>query len=240
MTSLYDSELDASAANSSAKLYVVLDQASLESVKAAGGKEYQLLNPDKHKDRILKSGKDPSDIRPDITHQCLLMLLDSPLNRVGKLQVFVRTKKNVIIEVNPKTRIPRTFERFAGLMVQLLHRLSIHAATGNHEKLLKVVKNPITRHLPLGAPIIGTSFSAKEHITSVELARETQKGGPTPVVFVIGAMAHGSVVETCSDFLTRSVSISNFPLSAAQTCARICTAFEDVWDVEDFVSEQLS
>ncbi|CAH8589056.1 unnamed protein product [Heterobilharzia americana] len=79
--------------NKDAKLYILLDQASLESVKAASGKEFQLLNPDRHKDKILKSGLDASSIRPDITHQCLLMLLDSPLNRVGRLQVFIRTRK---------------------------------------------------------------------------------------------------------------------------------------------------
>ncbi|VDP95304.1 unnamed protein product [Echinostoma caproni] len=222
------------------KVYILLDQACLESVKAAGGKEYQLLNPDKHKDRIARSGMDISDVRPDIVHQCLLMLLDSPLNRVGRLQVFIRTRKNVIIEVNPKTRIPRTFERFSGLIVQLLHKLSIHAATGSHEKLLKVVKNPITRYFPAGAQVIGTSFSATEYIKPVDLVRETQKSGPQAVVFVIGALAHGSIVKHCEEFLTRVVSISNFPLSAAQTCARICAAFEDEWDVENFVNEQIA
>lgn len=44
------------------------------------------------------------------------MLMDSPLNRAGLLQVYIHTKKNVLIEVNPQTRIPRTFDRFCGLM----------------------------------------------------------------------------------------------------------------------------
>jgi hypothetical protein len=44
------------------------------------------------------------------------MLLDSPLNRAGLLQVYIKTEKNVLIEVNPQIRIPRTFKRFAGLM----------------------------------------------------------------------------------------------------------------------------
>lgn len=48
--------------------------------------------------------------------QCLLMLLDSPLNRAGLLQVYIHTERNVLIEVNPSTRIPRTFDRFCGLM----------------------------------------------------------------------------------------------------------------------------
>ena len=44
------------------------------------------------------------------------MLLDSPLNRAGLLQVYIHTERNVLIEVHPQTRIPRTFDRFSGLM----------------------------------------------------------------------------------------------------------------------------
>jgi rRNA small subunit pseudouridine methyltransferase Nep1 len=93
--------------------------------------------------------------RPDITHQvspgladgqrldrekqCLLTLLDSPVNKAGRLQIYIHTTKGVLIEVNPAVRIPRTFKRFSGLMVQLLHRLSIRSVNGP-EKLLKVIK----------------------------------------------------------------------------------------------------
>jgi rRNA pseudouridine-1189 N-methylase Emg1 (Nep1/Mra1 family) len=44
------------------------------------------------------------------------MLLDSPLNKAGLLQVYIHTDKNVLIEVNPQTRIPRLFSRFSALM----------------------------------------------------------------------------------------------------------------------------
>lgn len=82
------------------------------------------------------SRQDNSLVRLNVQGYCHLWM-----NRRSfpPFQVFIRTRKNVIIEVNPKTRIPRTFERFSGLMVQLLHKLSIHAATGGHEKLLKVI-----------------------------------------------------------------------------------------------------
>jgi hypothetical protein len=79
--------------------------------------------------------------------QCLLTLLDSPLNKAGLLQVYIHTAKGVLIEVNPHVRIPRTFKRFSGLMgaafclyfiyitfmdslVQLLHKLSIRGVNG--------------------------------------------------------------------------------------------------------------
>ena len=80
------------------------------------GNSFELLNCDDHTNILKKYKRDPGTCRPDITHQCLLMLMDSPLNRAGLLQVYIHTEKNVLIEINPQTRIPRTFKRFAGLM----------------------------------------------------------------------------------------------------------------------------
>ena len=52
--------------------------------------------------------------------------------------LYVRTVKGVLIEIHPQVRLPRTFKRFCGLMVQLLQKFSIHA-TNASSKLLKVV-----------------------------------------------------------------------------------------------------
>lgn len=186
------------------------------------GKTYELLNCDRHKSMLLKNGRDPGEVRPDITHQSLLMLMDSPLNRAGLLQVYIHTQKNVLIEVNPQTRIPRTFDRFCGLMVQLLHKLSVRAADGP-QKLLKVIKNPVSDHFPVGCMKIGTSFSVEDISDIRELVPSSD-----PVVFVVGAFAHGKVSV---EYTEKMVSISNYPLSAALTCAKVTTAFEEVWGV---------
>lgn len=67
------------------RLIVILEGAQLETVK--WGKGFGLLNVDEHAGILRKHGRDFTASRPDITHQCLLMLLDSPLNRAGLLQV---------------------------------------------------------------------------------------------------------------------------------------------------------
>ncbi|KAI1885806.1 hypothetical protein AGOR_G00207580 [Albula goreensis] len=202
------------------RLVVVLEGATLETVKV--GKTFELLNCDQHKSMIIKNGRDPGTIRPDITHQCLLMLLDSPLNRAGLLQVYIHTERNALIEINPQTRIPRTFARFCGLMVQLLHKLSVRAADGP-QRLLRLIKNPVSDHLPPGCPRIATSFSAGEAVCPRTVVPEEG-----PATLVIGAFAHGSVNV---DYTEKTVSISNYPLSAALTCAKLCSAFEEVWGV---------
>ncbi len=87
-----------------------------------------LLNGDDHAGYISNQlKKDPADYRPDITHQCLLTLLDSPLNKAGKLEIYITTANNQVIKVHQATKIPRTYKRFAGLFAQLLKRLSIRA-----------------------------------------------------------------------------------------------------------------
>ncbi|KAI8910803.1 Alpha/beta knot methyltransferase [Gorgonomyces haynaldii] len=210
------------------RLIVVLEQASLETAKLKSGKEgyYQLLNCDDHKHFLTKNGKDVAQYRPDITHQCLLALLDSPLNKAGKLQVYIHTTKNVLIEVNPQVRIPRTFKRFCGLMVQLLHKLSIHAVNGP-EKLLKVIKNPITDHLPPDSYKITMS----SEVPPVKLSSYLPTVPPNKtLVFFIGAMAHGPD-NWVDDIVDEKISISDFPLSAAVTCSKLTSTLEDLWEI---------
>ncbi|KAG7263289.1 hypothetical protein CRUP_037813 [Coryphaenoides rupestris] len=156
------------------------------------------------------------------TVKCLLMLMDSPLNRAGLLQVYIHTERNALIEINPQTRIPRTFNRFCGLMVQLLHKLSVRAADGS-QRLLRMIKNPVSDHLPPGCPRIATSFTSGEAVCARSVVP-----GEGPAAIVIGAFAHGAINV---DYTEKTVSISNYPLSAALTCAKMCSAFEEVWGV---------
>ncbi|GAA5902809.1 hypothetical protein JCM6882_009131 [Rhodosporidiobolus microsporus] len=221
--------------DSTRRLIVVLEQACLETYKhsapagARGGKseeKYSLLNCDDHQGVLAKMGRDIAHARPDITHQCLLTLLDSPLNKAGRLQVYIHTAKGVLIEVNPAVRIPRTFKRFGGLMVQLLHRLSIRSINGS-EKLLKVIKNPITDHLPSQCHKITLSFDAKP----VRLRDYLPTIPDTHSICVfVGAMAHGP--DNFADHLVdEKVAISEYSLSASVACGKFCCATEDLFGV---------
>ncbi|XP_027202750.1 ribosomal RNA small subunit methyltransferase NEP1 [Dermatophagoides pteronyssinus] len=207
--------------NQSKRLIIILERANLEIVK--NKEKFELLNTDDHQNLIKKFKKDPMFCRPDILHQCLLMLFDSPLNRAGLLQVYVHSEQNVLIEINPQTRVPRTFKRFAFLMVQLLHKLSVRASNSS-DKLMRVIKNPITLHLPVGCRRIGTTFKSANLVKPKELVPNDNQ----PIAIVIGAMAHGNVEV---DYTESDVSISQYPLSAALACTKICSAFEEAWEI---------
>lgn len=121
------------------KVIVVIEEARLEVVRTSKVTQsifitavfpyglvqgaYELINCDDHLNMHKKLNKDPADSRPDITHQCLLTLLDSPLNKAGHLQVYIQTREKVLIEISPHVRIPRTYKRFAGLIGMLCCQL---------------------------------------------------------------------------------------------------------------------
>lgn len=201
------------------KVIVVLERACLETGKV--GKDHVLLNCDDHANFLRKHKRDPAESRPDILHQCMLILLDSPLNKAGLLKLYVRTEKGVLFEVSPQIRIPRTFRRFCGLMAQLLFKLSIRASNGPH-KLLNVIKNPVTDHLPVDCrtvlmSVTGRLVSMGEYVQTLPDDR--------PIVFIAGAMAHGKVEpEYATD---DCIAVSEYPLSGAAALARMTNAWEN-------------
>ena len=203
------------------KLYIILEHANLELTKDK--KNPEIINSDDHRNLIKKMNKSFEDYRPDVLHQCLLNLFESPLNKAGMLQVFIRTKENVLIEISPKTKIPRTIKRFCGLMGQLLQKYRIRALNSS-EVLLKIIKNPITQYIPFGCPIVSTNEKSK--LINLEEYIDNLKSNN--VAFVVGAISKGDVNV---DYMTDTISISSFPLTAGIVCSKICTAFEKCWDV---------
>lgn len=226
-----DDDVDENAVKDSSseqQVFVILDLASLEIVKTKKG-DFQLLNCDDHIKLMKKHNKDPQGYRPDIVHQELMAVLDSPLNKAGKVKVLVHTEKNVLIEINPKTRIPRTFKRFSGLMVQLLHRLKIRSADGR-DMLLKVVKNPISRHLPAGAVCYGFSHQGALN-NPLSFAQRLPQMGKAPLVLIFGAMSSGSISAADHPYIQELVSISDYPLSGVVAINRVLGSIEHHWGI---------
>ncbi|KAJ2267156.1 18S rRNA pseudouridine methyltransferase, partial [Coemansia sp. RSA 451] len=176
---------------------------------------------------LKKIGRDIAESRPDITHQCLLTLLDSPLNKTGRLQVYIHTSNDVLIEISPQVRIPRTFKRFSGLMVQLLHKMSIRSVNGN-DRLLKVIKNPVSQYLPPDALKLTFSYDAPTVHLQTWMRRKLSLN--QNIVVAIGALAHGK--DNFADaYVDEKVGISEYPLSASVACGKLTCALEDIWGI---------
>lgn len=217
-------------------IIVLLDQATLETVKNKRG-VYELLNCDDHRELCKKKlRKDPNEFRPDILHQEMLALLDSPLNKAGMLKLYIQTKKKVLIEVNPALRMPRTYKRFAGLMVQLLHKMKIKA--GNESTtLLKVIKNPFSQYLPAGTHCYGMTSQGTLY-SPIALAKALVPASPDeqqqqqpPTCFIVGAMSVGHVTIEDHPYMEKMISISEYPLSGAAALSRIMGGIEHHWGI---------
>merc|ERR1719203_742000 len=220
----------------SRRIVVVLEKCNLECVQPRKG-AIELLNSDDHKNLCAKNGRDLADVRPDITHQCLMSLLDSPLNKAGKLMIYLHTAQNVLIEVHPSLRVPRTFKRFAGLAVELLQRHKIRAAQAN-ETLMKVVSNPVEKYFPAGSRRFGFSVAGRE-VKLRDFAAGVEKEAndartAVPIVIAIGAVAHNDPVQEDkfgAGYVEENISICPWGLSAACCCSKVCSEFEYLWGI---------
>lgn len=166
-----------------------------------------------------KNPKKPNTFRSDITHQCLLTILDSPLNKAGKVKIFIHTVENVLIEINPAIRMPRALNRFNGLMTQLLNKLKIRAVTG--EILMKVVKNPVSMYLPPNIIKVLLSIDGNK---MEKCGLENERG----YAFFVNAIAKGD--DHCEG-IELKMKVSDFGLSAAICCGKVCNMFEEIYSI---------
>merc|ERR1712007_115821 len=129
----------------------------------------------------------------------------------------IHTSQNVLIEVHPSLRIPRTFKRFAGLAVELLQRQKIRAAQA-HETLMKVVSNPVEKYLPPGSRRFGFAVSGRS-VKLRDFAAQLDSEGHSdgrPIVFAIGSVAHGdptSEQHFGANYIEERISICPWGLS---------------------------
>lgn len=72
--------------------------------------------------------------RPDLAHFFLLTALESIPNKQGHLRIFIHTRHDKLIRVDPKTRLIRNYNRFLGLMQQLFEQGEV----GQPEPLLSL------------------------------------------------------------------------------------------------------
>nr|XP_027102485.1 ribosomal RNA small subunit methyltransferase nep-1-like [Coffea arabica] len=111
-----------------------------------------------------KKNMNPYDYRPDIIHEVLVDILGSRLNMAGMVKaVYVKTDQRLLIRIEPHINIPPTPGKFCSLMSELLQKFTIKAR-GKGEKLMRLIANPLDKHLPLNSLKIGLSFSSSKAV----------------------------------------------------------------------------
>lgn len=202
----------------------VLDKASL--YKGIVGKTAKILNSEEHANFLRKQKKNPDDFRPDILYRSLLAIFDSPLRKAGMVQgIFVKINNGPLVEVKPHVRMPRTPKRFNGLMLELLQK-SYTRAKDTQEKLLSMVEQPLTRHLPSNRRVIGLCHSSDKLVNLEDYVANVRDD--VNLVFVVGAMPHGIIDK---DYLDDFVSVSNYGRSSEHAIGDVCYALKEKWNI---------
>jgi rRNA small subunit pseudouridine methyltransferase Nep1 len=161
--------------------------------------------------------------RPDIVHFSLLEALGSPLCKEGLLQVYTHTIADSMISVNKETRLPRNYNRFLGLMEQLLELKHIPSEGSPLLTLTEDVTLP--RLIEKTKPDYVVTFSRKGTAKTLEktVSEFVKKKNP---VAIIGGFPHGTLSETTTKLADDVVSIDREMLEAWTVVARIIYEYE--------------
>jgi rRNA small subunit pseudouridine methyltransferase Nep1 len=129
--------------------------------------------------------------RPDIVHNTLLQVLETPLNWEGLLQVFIHTQDDYVISVNPKIRLPKNYIRFVGLIEQLFDQQRVPS---DGEPLLEMKKSTLPQLIKKVIPdrVVGFSILGKPELLRV--VTESVCKFKRPMAF-IGAFPKGHFTE---------------------------------------------
>jgi len=157
--------------------------------------------------------------RPDIAHRCALHLMDSWANKQGILQFFIHTRDNYVIWINPKTRLPRQYHRFVGLIEQLMIKKRIIAS---NKELLTYEKKTLEQLL---SNQFGKIFLFWEKGTSSSLFDIINTNKSDHLTFVIGGFPHGDFYEAVN-LIEQKIAIEKGSYTASYLVAKSIITYE--------------
>ncbi len=142
--------------------------------------------------------------RPDIVHVVLLCALESVLNKQGELDLYIHTRNDDIIYVNNKIRIPRSYNRFCGLIEQLFEKKSLD--------LLRIKKQPLLEFLDA---LPGEKMVMERGGNPLMVKKD--------VVCVIGGFPHG---DFSTEFPYPTYEVCDMPLTAWTVVTELIVRYE--------------
>jgi len=173
------------------------------------------------------------------THECLVNLLDSPLNKIGRLLIYVHASTGELIEVHPAMRMPRILHRFAQLMQELLRHGRI-TGQQNNVPLMQVVPGPVENYFPLACQRLALSLSGRRvHLPNFvqglvqQQANNATGEGSDITVFAVGVSEDDAVAmeEFGRRYTQDVINVCPWGLRSQCVCQMLCHEFENVWNV---------
>ncbi len=161
--------------------------------------------------------------RPDIVHFCALLAQGSRLNAAGRLRLLIHTCNDLVISVKPETRLPRVYDRFKGLVEQVL----VEGAVPKDERFLFVEEGGLSEAVERGAfkrVLLLTPSGKRTTLAKLFPA----KAKPDGTAIMIGAFAHGDFKEATRKVATQTASVADEPLEAWSVEGEVLHRLADV------------
>ena len=176
------------------KIEVVFLESSLELM------DNRLLDIGESRKKIRKdSGKRG---RPDIVHVSLLNLMEKPFVLNGNVEVFVHIYDDRVFKLSNNIRLPKNYERFKGLMRQLL--LYEKVPPGSKDPLIWKVSDSLDEYLNGKRIILLSEDGIPSNIDDV-IRLSSSTGYPIG----IGAFSHGGFSKRVSANVYEAFSLYN-------------------------------
>jgi len=172
--------------------------------------------------------------RPDIVHFSILEALGSPLNREGQLKTWIHTVQDNVIEIDSKTRVPRNYDRFVGLMEQLFREGQI-PPRGQH--LLRVDPSPLQALVERIRPTRLVALSTLGQPSTFDEICKSLTETERPAV-MIGCFARGHFTERNIMLADGVFRVDREPLDSWVVTSRIIYEYECA--LKDFHKSRLA
>jgi len=158
--------------------------------------------------------------RPDILHTCLLFALDSPLNKKGHLQIYVHTREDKVIWINPVERLPKNYIRFCALIEQLYEEGVISTKKG--EELLRIEDKTLKALLE---ELDSWNVVFWEEGKKVDLVKFFKENIEKRIAVIVGVFPHGDFKKAL-DLADETVSIGRDKFAASTIVAKAVFSYE--------------
>lgn len=171
--------------------------------------------------------------RPDIIFHSLVTLLETPLCKERLLRVYLHLQDKRVVEINPEVRLPRNYDRFVGLMEQLLIEKRVPV---EGEPLLEITKLSLTDLLSK----LKEEHSGATTILAIEGGKRTgvqdfkdllPDDALVPVIAGIGAFPHGDLSEDIKQLFDLHLELDREVMMAWHVCAEVLWIYSERIDV---------
>jgi rRNA small subunit pseudouridine methyltransferase Nep1 len=160
--------------------------------------------------------------RPDLVHVALLSVTGTPLYLDGKVRVNVHTCSGSVIELAEKTRIPKSYLRFRGLMEKCLTERPASGLLVYHEEPFARLLGSLRPDKTYGLTVRGRQVSLPAFGREVAAAKNP--------CLLVGGFPHGHFAPEIEKKADELVRIDSRPLEAHVVTARVVYEVERATD----------